>query len=237
MIKLLCIETSTEVCSVALAGDGKIVDVLEDRSGQNHAKMLTQFTDELIKRNQWTYKELDAVAVSEGPGSYTGLRIGVSVAKGICYAASLPLLAVSPLNAMASVVAKKMKEQGTASETDLFCPMIDARRMEVYTALFNLDNEQTLPTEAKVIDVNSFSEELKNHRIFFFGNGAEKCKETLSSGNAFFLDEAIYTSAANMVDVAMLKFSKKQFVDVAYFEPFYLKDFIATVAKNTVLGK
>lgn len=236
MIKLLCIETSTEVCSVALVADGTVVDVLEDCSGQSHAKMLTQFTDDLMKKNGWAYADLDAVAVSEGPGSYTGLRIGVSVAKGICYAVSVPLLAVSPLEAMASAVSGKLKSRGAGSNSDMLCPMIDARRMEVYTALFNVDAERMSDVEAKVIDENSFSEELKNHKIFFFGNGADKCRNTLSSENAVFFDDQVFTSAANMADVAMSKFSKKQFVDVAYFEPFYLKDFIATVAKNAVLG-
>jgi tRNA threonylcarbamoyladenosine biosynthesis protein TsaB len=232
MTKILCIETSTEICSVALAYDGKVAHILEDFSGQNHAKLVTVFANQLLEQAGLKFSELDAVAVSEGPGSYTGLRIGVSAAKGICYGASLPLIAVSPLEAMAGAALEKLPQ--TDAPTWL-CPMIDARRMEVYTALFNSKGAQLSPTEAKIIDAESFAEQLAQGEVWFFGNGANKCRPLLASANARFFETNINTSAAHMASVAFAKFNQNCFADVAYFEPFYLKDFMAIKAKNSVL--
>jgi tRNA threonylcarbamoyladenosine biosynthesis protein TsaB len=235
MSRILCFESSTEVCSVAISKDGAVADLLEDRTGQNHSKLLTSFADELLKRNNLNATALDAVAVAQGPGSYTGLRIGVSAAKAICFAMSIPLIAVCPLEAMANYVASTMPQFNFSSD-DLFIPMIDARRMEVYTAIFNSKTQPVSEVQALVVDENSFSEKLSNHRCFFFGNGSSKCKGTIAHPNAIFIDEII-TSAVNMAPVAYRKFEEKKFVDVAYFEPFYLKDFIATTPRNSVLGK
>jgi len=232
MGKILCIETSTEVCSVALAENGVLVDFREDLDGRNHSKLLTLYINELLEANHLKATDLSAVAVSEGPGSYTGLRIGVSAAKGICYAASIPLIAVCPLQAMAYAVVSEPERYGiTKLPTDVFAPMIDARRMEVYTGLFDANYQKQNPVEALVVDEQSFPEQLANSRVFYFGNGAAKCRPVLTSPNAIYVD-GITTSAKQMAKLSWLKFEKNDFADVAYFEPYYLKDFIATVPKN-----
>lgn len=237
MAKIIILESSTEVCSVALAEDGCLIDLKEDKNGQNHARLLTIFVEELLQRNNISAKEIDAIAVSKGPGSYTGLRIGVSVAKGFCYANGIPLIAISTLEAMTTEAIKTASEYiSDSAEKRLFCPMIDARRMEVYTCLYNEDGMEIEPVSAKIITNATYSTELQHTKIVFFGNGAMKCKSEINSPNAVFLD-TIYASAAYMCKLAHAAYTKKQFADVAYFEPFYLKDFIATVAKNNVLGK
>ncbi len=234
MSKILCIETSTEVCSVALSENGTVTDFREDITGQNHSRLLTVFINDLLRSNNLKATELDAVAVSEGPGSYTGLRIGVSVAKGICFATSVPLIAVSPLESMTCHVIANLKSFGfDILPDDIFIPMIDARRMEVYTEVFNARRERISAVEPVIIDENSFSSYDK-HRIFYFGNGASKCSAVLKAENLNFID-GIITSAKNMCSLANLKFKSKLFVDVAYFEPFYLKDFVATVGKRKVI--
>lgn len=234
MPKILCIETSTEVCSVALSENGTVTDFREDITGQNHSRLLTVFINDLLRSNNLKATELDAVAVSEGPGSYTGLRIGVSVAKGICFATSVPLIAVSPLESMTYHVTANLKSFGfDILPDDIFIPMIDARRMEVYTEVFNARRERISAVEPVIIDENSFSSYDK-HRIFYFGNGASKCSTVLKVENLNFID-GIITSAKNMCSLANLKFKSKLFVDVAYFEPFYLKDFVATVGKRKVI--
>jgi len=232
MSKILCIETSTEVCSVALSENGTMTDFREDITGQNHSRLLTVFINDLLRSNNLKATELDAVAVSEGPGSYTGLRIGVSAAKGICYAASIPMIAVCPLQAMAYAVVSEPERYGiTKLPTDVFAPMIDARRMEVYTGIFDANYEKQKPVEALVVDEHAFAEELANSRVFYFGNGSAKCRQVLTSPNAIYVD-GITTSAKQMAKLSWLKFEKNDFADVAYFEPYYLKDFIATVPKN-----
>jgi tRNA threonylcarbamoyladenosine biosynthesis protein TsaB len=237
MSKILCIETSTEVCSVAIAQNGRVLALREDKSGLNHSKLLTVFIDELLRENKLNVSDFAAVAVSRGPGSYTGLRIGVSAAKGLCYGAGIPLIAVCPLQAMAQHVVANCSHFGfELSDNDVFVPMIDARRMEVYAAAFNHKAETLSEVEALIIDEHAFSEELKSKRLFFFGNGAQKCKGLIAHQNAFFIDE-IYSSAAHMAILAHKQFEAEKFVDTAYFEPFYLKDFIATKPKNSVLGK
>jgi tRNA threonylcarbamoyladenosine biosynthesis protein TsaB len=232
MGKILCIETSTEVCSVALVENGVLVDFREDLDGRNHSKLLTVFINELLEANHIKATDLSAVAVSEGPGSYTGLRIGVSVAKGICYATAIPMIAVCPLQSMAYAVVSDLEKLGFVKKTtDLFAPMIDARRMEVYTGIFDANYEKQKPIEALVVDEHAFAEPLANSRVFYFGNGAAKCQSVLTNPNAIFID-GITTSARHTAQLSWLKFEKNEFVDVAYFEPYYLKDFIATVPKN-----
>ena len=237
MAKILIFESSTEVCSVALSEDGKLIDLKEDKSGQNHARLLTIFVEQLLTENKIPATAIDAVAVSMGPGSYTGLRIGISAAKGFCYANHIPLIAISSLKAMAQKVIRNFSEKNSSSEKKrLYCPMIDARRMEVYTCLLDENGTELEPVSAKIITESSFQGELQQNKIVFFGNGAMKCKTKIDHVNALFLDN-LNASATWMCEPAYEAYTKKHFEDVAYFEPFYLKDFVATVPKNNVLGK
>lgn len=236
MATILNIETATEVCSVNLARDGEIFAEKESREGLNHSQLLTVFIDEIFRESNFDPTQLNAVAVSKGPGSYTGLRIGVSVAKGLCYSLGIPLIAIGTIDALGKFTAAHNDEQVpdlTNTDDALFCPMIDARRMEVYTALFNAKGEKIEPVSAKIIDENSFAEYLKHHSVVFFGNGAEKCKPALTHPNALF-SGPLKASARFMIKLAEEKYNKNEFEDVAYFEPFYLKNFIATVPKNKV---
>ena len=228
MALILNIDTSTEICSVAIARDGKLLALKENDEGLNHSVLLGVYVDELLKENGIRAKELDAVAVSMGPGSYTGLRIGVSLAKGICFGTGKPLIAISTLKALAISVARNVDEEA------LFCPMIDARRMEVYSAIFNRNGEMIRDVRAEIIDPSSFSDWLVDHKIYFFGNGSGKVKEVIVHPHARFVDQVV-TSAVNMITLAEQKWEEKTFEDLAYFEPFYLKDFIATVPKKKVL--
>ncbi len=225
MALILNIDTSTTVCSVALSKDGKMLAIKENNEGLNHSVSLGVYIDDILKENQLDSTHLDAVAVSMGPGSYTGLRIGVSIAKGICFGAEKPLIAVPTLQALAQSVSEELQEEA------LYCPMIDARRMEVYTAFFGKDNQVLIDTKAEIIDENSFEELLAKYKVFFFGNGSGKLKDTLTAPNAHFI-ENIETSAQHLIPIAEQLFTEQKFVDVAYFEPFYLKDFIATTPKK-----
>jgi tRNA threonylcarbamoyladenosine biosynthesis protein TsaB len=236
MESILIIETSTEICSLALAVDGQLKDCIESDEGQNHARLTTVFAEQLLRRNGLTTSDLSAVAVSKGPGSYTGLRIGVSTAKGICYASRIPLIAVGTLEAMANHVSSNLAAFGLAEPLpQFFCPMIDARRMEVFSALINKSGEIVKPVTAEIIGESFLESELQNSQIAFFGNGAEKCRSVLHSPQAVFIDQ-IRASAKYMTELVWKKYSAGQFEDVAYFEPFYLKDFIATVSKKSLLG-
>ncbi|TDG35863.1 tRNA (adenosine(37)-N6)-threonylcarbamoyltransferase complex dimerization subunit type 1 TsaB [Pedobacter changchengzhani] len=225
MAKILLIETATKVCSVALSVDGNVV-ALKEESGQSlHASNLTLFIDEVIKNSLLEYKDLDAVCVSKGPGSYTGLRIGVSSAKGICFALDIPLIAIETLLMMAA----GFLEQHTDYK-GLVTPMIDARRMEVYTSVFDAKLNVLEPTSAKIIDAESYSNFLTASELTFIGDGAEKCAITLNHSNSKFnLDN--FNSATNMSKLAESAFHNNKFEDVAYFEPFYLKDFVVTQPK------
>ena len=227
---ILNIETATEVCSVTVSLKDEIVFEKEEIKGPSHAVLLGLFVDEAIKFLNSKSIKLDAVAVSCGPGSYTGLRIGVSEAKGLCYGLNIPLIAINTLKIMGYGILQNKE----IDDDTLLCPMIDARRMEVYDVLYNNRLEEIKPISADIIDENSFREYMGGKRVLFFGNGAEKCKTVLQHTNAVFLDN-IYPKAANMVTLAEEAYSKKEFVDVAYFEPFYLKEFIATIPKNKVL--
>ncbi len=228
MATILNIETSTEVCSVTIAKNGELLFKKETPEGLRHSELLTVFIEELVKENNFELSQLDAVAVSKGPGSYTGLRIGVSVAKGLCYGLKIPLIAVNSLEVMGIHAAE------SSSEKMLFCPMIDARRMEVYTALYNAEGEAILPVSAEIIEEDFLSDRLKTNKILFFGNGAEKCKTKITHSNALFNGPA-KTSAQFMQKLTEIKYNNQEFEDVAYFEPFYLKDFVATIPKNKVI--
>lgn len=197
--------------------------------GRSHASQLAVFADEVIRDSSLTARNLEAVCVSRGPGSYTGLRIGVSVAKGLCYGTGCKLLSVSTLQAMAQAPGTLIPDPLPV----LLAPMIDARRMEVYTALFDKDGEKQRDVEALVLDTESFARELDGHTVYFFGNGSDKAREVIKHPNARFIP-GIVPSAAGMAPIASRKFAEGKFEDVAYFEPFYLKDFIATVPKRTV---
>ena len=234
MASILCIETSTEVCSVALAVSGIAVATKEDTSGRNHAQMLTRFVEEVMKAKNISFNQLDAVAVSGGPGSYTGLRIGVSIAKGLCYASGLPMISIPALEALAHHVINLPDILGNRNDLPvLYCPMIDARRMEVYTAIYNDHLVKVRDIQADIIDHSSFTTFLQHHKIIFFGNGAEKCKMTIQHPNAFFL-ENIGNSAVYMAALAEAAFEADNFVNVAYYEPFYLKDFVATIPTKNI---
>jgi len=236
MALILNLESSTEVCSANIARDGEVIDFRENNEGQNHARLLTLFIEELLTSNNIQVSDLDAIAVSRGPGSYTGLRIGVSAAKGLCYGAQIPLIAICSLKSMAHYAASIHKTSQNSGEKALwFCPMIDARRMEVFTAFYDKANNETRPISAQIIDNESFREILDNHPVVFFGNGAEKCKSEITHTNAIFLD-GIHTSSKYMTPLSEIAFRNEDFVNVAYFEPFYLKDFIATYPKKNIFG-
>ena len=218
MALFLLIETATKSCSVSLSSENKIIACKEEVNEQySHAEKLTVFITELFKTQDLTIKDLDAVAVSKGPGSYTGLRISVSTAKGLCYALDIPLISVSTLRAMAFGMAQKEK-------SDLYCPMIDARRMEVYNAFYNSTNKEIRGIQADIIEACSYQKEL-DKKVLFFGDGAEKCKQMIQHPNARFID-GFFPSSKDMLEIANEKFAEKDFEDIAYFEPFYLKDFV-----------
>jgi len=238
MALILNIESSSNMCSVALSSDGIVLGYIESDEEKSHAGKLTIFIEELLKKHNISTNNLDAIAVSQGPGSYTGLRIGISVAKGICYAIDKPLIAVGTLQSLSFGLHNNdifdISKLSLSKDT-LFCPMIDARRMEVYTAIYSIDNELIGKVHAKIIEKNSFIETLDNGSMVFFGNGANKCKEVIKHKNAIFVDN-ILLSARYMATLAEKIFNKKVFCDTAYFEPFYLKDFIATTPKKSIIS-
>ena len=222
---ILCLETATPVCSVAL-NDTCCTLALRETEGQNaHSEKITNFIREVMETAKIDYKQLDAVAVSQGPGSYTGLRIGVSTAKGICYAADLPLMAIDTLEAMAYGMKEKLGSQ--LSENDLLIPMIDARRMEVYAAIFDANLNKIEDTAAMVIDENAFENLRKDHHLWLFGDGAPKLRKLFENQSNITIIDGFKPSAAYMRSLADSALREHEFVDVAYFEPFYLKDFIA----------
>jgi len=224
---ILHIETSTNVCSIALSENGNCIFTKMNADGMNHAALLSVFIAEAMEFLKTTSRKLDAIAVSSGPGSYTGLRIGVSTAKGLCYGLDIPLIAVSTLEVLTAQALKLIENK----EDILLCPMIDARRMEVYAAFYNTKGEIQREIAADIIDADSYSETLEKNTVYFFGNGAEKCKTTLSHPHARFIDELV-PLAENMIALAEKSFNEKKFEDVAYFEPFYLKEFHTTAAKK-----
>ncbi len=235
MAYLLNLESSTEVCSVSLSKDRELIDYIENDEGQSHARLLSVFAEDLLKRNNISFQQLSAVAVSKGPGSYTGLRIGVSLAKGICYANNIPLIAICPLKSMTWHIVNNLKKYNLEKESSLlFAPMIDARRMEVYTTLFDNTLKEISPVSADIIDENSFNPYLNDHKLVLFGNGSDKCRQHLGSSNVLFIED-IKTSAQFMCSLSYKAFENNDFVDLAYFEPFYLKDFVAGKPKKNIL--
>ena len=220
MALILSIETSTKVCSVALHQQGKLLGVSELFSEKSHSGAITLLIQNLVNLSGFQLTDIEVIAVSKGPGSYTGLRIGTATAKGLCYALDKPLIAIHTLEAMAYGLSRKVP-----GNDYLFCPMIDARRMEVYCAVYQANLQEILPVDARIIHESSFAELLANHKIIFFGDGAAKCKPLLShSGHACFVEDA-YPSAADAGVLAYQKFTQQTFEDIAYFEPFYLKEF------------
>ena len=226
MSLILSIDTSTKVCSVALHSDGKLLAISELYTEKSHSGMLTTLCENVVRYAGFSLNDLDAFAVAKGPGSYTGLRIGVSTAKGFCFALDKPLIAVNTLEAMAY----QLKD--FYDETHLLCPMIDARRMEVYCQI--LDNQMNVisETEAKIINELSFSEILDEKKIVFFGDGATKCRAEISHKNAVFLNTEIHPSAKTVGLVVTKSYEKSLFENVVTFEPFYLKDFVGTQPKK-----
>lgn len=224
---ILHIETSTPVCSVAVSEDGHTIFTKEDYQGPSHAVVLGSFVDEALSLIDSHAIPLDAVAVSCGPGSYTGLRIGVSMAKGICYGREVPLIGLPTLE----VLCVPVLLQYELPEDALLCPMLDARRMEVYAAIYDRALQVKRETAADIIDENSYLEFLEHQPVYFFGNGAAKCKEKITHANAHFIDD-IHPLAKMMFPLAEKEMANKRFKDVAYFEPFYLKEFVATQPKK-----
>ncbi|MBO7294933.1 MAG: tRNA (adenosine(37)-N6)-threonylcarbamoyltransferase complex dimerization subunit type 1 TsaB [Bacteroidaceae bacterium] len=225
---ILNIETSTETCSVAVAQDGGIIFEKINNEPNSHTKYLAKFVEEALSFAESHAIPLDAVAVSSGPGSYTGLRIGVSTAKGICYGKNVPLIAIPTLKLLC---VKPLLSDDIEDENALLCPMIDARRMEAYTAIYDRALRAVREVKAEVIDANTYNEWLDKGLVYFFGNGAEKCKGIINHPNARFIDNVVPT-AKSMLPLAELAIAKGQYEDVAYFEPFYLKDFVAIKSKS-----
>ena len=228
---ILHIETATDVCSVALSRGEEIIGLKEEAGGNNHAKNLLPFVEEALRQGGCTVKDLDGVAVSVGPGSYTGLRIGVSTAKGIAYTAGIPVMAIGTLESIAQGAKTLWAE--TSAEQPQIIPMIDARRMEVFTTRYDFAMNMMEEVSSKIVDESTFAELLASQPLLFCGNGMPKCREILSVyPNAHFLDAPV--SAKNLLLPALQKWQNHDFEDVAYFEPFYLKEYVA--AKPVVKG-
>jgi tRNA threonylcarbamoyladenosine biosynthesis protein TsaB len=227
MALILSLETSSTVCSVALALEGRLIGTSELRLEKSHSSHITILIQQLIENCGYSLKDLNAVAVSGGPGSYTGLRIGTSTAKGLCYSLGIPLIAVSTLQALTQQVILLTPKP----EQYLFCPIIDARRMEVYTGLYKADLTEVLPDQALILEETSFAEELTEHKILFFGSGAVKTGTIIGAKeNAFYLKTVIPTAEA-VSQLAWTRYQAEAFENVAYYEPFYIKEVHITTAK------
>ena len=227
---ILNIETSTDVCSVAISDSGQVIFNKEDHSGPNHAVKLGVYVDEALDFLDSHGLPLEAVAVSCGPGSYTGLRIGVSMAKGICYGRGVKLIAVPTLELMAVPV---LLGEHPEEEDALIVPMLDARRMEVYAEVLDRALKVVRPIQADIVDADTYKEYLDQHHVYFFGNGAAKCMETINHPHAHLVED-IEPLAKNMAPLAEKRFAEGKFEDVAYFVPFYLKDFVAKMPKKLI---
>ena len=218
MALILNIETATTNCSVSLSKDGETLVLKEDyNNSYSHAERLHVYIEDVLKTANIESSDLDAIAISKGPGSYTGLRIGVSAAKGLCYALDKPLISIFTLEALAHQI---------NIVKGIIVPMLDARRMEVYSAIFDSEYNQIRDTQAQIIDETSFNEYLEKSKVYFIGNGVEKTKNVISHPNANFVEDKL-PSAKEMSILAFNKYRKKKFENVAYFEPYYLKDFIS----------
>lgn len=230
MSRIILIETSTPLCSTALVEDGKVVCERISDEPRAHASKTALFVSEMLSEKGLKVSDCDAVAVSKGPGSYTGLRVGVSTAKGLCFGAGIPMISVGTLDTLVwQALDGNMLPEGCR----YIIPMIDARRMEVYTGIFTPDGKQISPTVAQIIDADSFKDQLAEGPVLFIGDGADKCKDTLTSPNARFIQ--CCPKAASMMHPAIDALEVKRFEDVAYFEPFYLKEFITTVSKKKII--
>ncbi|AYN66606.1 tRNA (adenosine(37)-N6)-threonylcarbamoyltransferase complex dimerization subunit type 1 TsaB [Euzebyella marina] len=224
MALILNLETATTNCSVSLARDGQLIALKEHNSpNYSHSEQLHVFIDEVVKQASLRLSDLDAIAISKGPGSYTGLRIGVSAAKGLCYALEIPLISIATLESMAS--------QADPQAVDFIVPLLDARRMEVYSAVFDKDLKQVRDTRAEIVSESSFEVFWQKGKVLLLGSGAEKCKEVLCHDHISF-DEGVVPSSSQMAHLAYEKYKSSEFEDVAYFEPYYLKDFILQQKKK-----
>ena len=233
--KILNIETTGENCSVALSEGVTIQNLKEHKEGRAHASKLAVLIDQILKEEQLTVQNIDAVSISKGPGSYTGLRIGVSTAKGLCYGAEIPLISVHTLQALGQFLLEHRDEYNLKIPQNTYLiPMIDARRMEVYSTVLNANNQFVRDVKAEIIDTESYKDILEERPVIFFGNGANKCKELINHKNAVFV-ENIEFSSVNMITLSNSLYANQIFEDVAYFEPFYLKDFRATTPKKGIL--
>ncbi len=247
MCRIIFIETSTELCSVALSDGGKIVAYRESGEPKVHASMTAVFVDEMLKERGLTVAGCDAVCVVAGPGSYTGLRVGVSTAKGLCFGANLPLISVGTLEALVWQYISGLSSQSPSSKNNpsenpiseirdytykYIIPVVDARRMEVYTAIYRPDGTAVTQTEAKIIDENSFAEQLNEGSVLFIGDAAEKCSSVITHPNATFTQRC--PKASSMLIPATRAYNEKRFENLAYFEPAYLKDFQTTVSKKSL---
>lgn len=232
MAYLLAIETATKVCSIALFKDHNLVAIREENLDYSHAENIAVFADAVLNEGKIRYADLDAVAISKGPGSYTGLRIGVAFAKGLCFSLSIPLISLETLKAMAWGAMNRMEGE-TRNDKVYFCPMIDARRKEVYTAVFDSALKQVEPTTAKILEDGLFEKWMDNHYFVIFGDGAEKSLSILKHENLHYLKD-FFPSALNMGSLAYEKFQTNECENLAYFEPFYLKEFIALKGKKLV---
>jgi tRNA threonylcarbamoyladenosine biosynthesis protein TsaB len=222
---ILSLETSAKVCSVALHSNGQLITSAEVHIEQSHATRLAPLIDDLVKFSQLELKQIQAVAVSSGPGSYTGLRIGVSLAKGLCFALKVPLIAINTLELLAHQMSKQVDSDV------LLCPMIDARRMEVYSMIVSVDLNPVLPIAPRIIDASSFHDLLQDRKIIFFGDGSTKCRTVINHVNARFVD-GVYPQASKMGERAGLKLKSGEIEDLESFEPFYLKEFMIKTAKQ-----
>lgn len=229
MSNILNIETSTDVCSVALTSEGQVLEHHENYDGNNHAQVLSPFVESVLKYVRSREIKLDAVAVSIGPGSYTGLRIGLSEAKGLCFGLNVPMIGINTLKILTvAVMFRHFFEEDV-----LFAPMIDARRKEVYTAVYDLALNEIMPSRPLILDENSYSEYLKDHKVVFFGNGSDKAKDIIKHKNAIFI-EGIKPTALDMMALAEKAIRENDFIDVAYSTPLYLKEYQTTVSKKTL---
>jgi len=233
---ILCLETSTAICSVALCDRNGIISYKESSEGKSHAAYLTIFIKELLSEAGINAGRLDAVAVSKGPGSYTGLRIGVSAAKGIAYGASIPLIGIETTTSMFYGITREIRLKYLADNQTLYVPVLDARRMEVYYSILDSQGKSVSDIKAEVISESSFSTIPESVRMLFFGDGAEKCRQTIRRSNTGFIRE-FRLSATSMHKPVLSALEDHRFEDIAYFEPFYLKDFITSRPKKNILGR
>lgn len=229
MERIILIETSTALCSTALAEGGAITSYRESSAPKAHASLTAVFVQEMLAERGLTLADCDAVCVSMGPGSYTGLRVGVSTAKGLCFGSGKPLIAVGTLDTLVAQ-AGIPGQAGNDGDLRFIIPMIDARRMEVYTAVFTPDGRQITETAPAIIDGDSFAQQLEEGAVLFIGDGAGKCADVIKHPNAHFCQ--CHPKASAMLSPALKAYKEKRFEDVAYFEPFYLKEFVATVSKK-----